>query len=116
VFDLLLSYQPKSLGRLQGVMKITAHLLTLLLRQHNKSLGLTLSIEAAPIAANADAQEAAERSLRNKFGRLSNRRILSVLRPTAEKVDELRGLPDKQLLDDWFTEFTRLRSEMQKAP
>jgi hypothetical protein len=36
-----------------------------------------------------------------------------VLRPTAEKVDELRGLPDKQLLDDWFTEFTRLRSEMQ---
>jgi hypothetical protein len=42
-----------------------------------------------------------------------NRRILSVLRPTAEKVDELRGLPDKQLLDDWFTEFTRLRSEMQ---
>ena len=64
----------------------------------------------------ADAQEAAERSLRNKFGRLSNRRILSVLRPTAERVDELRGLSDKQLLDDWFTEFTRLRSEMQKAP
>jgi hypothetical protein len=64
----------------------------------------------------ADAQEAAERSLHNKFGRLSNRRILSVLRPAAERVDELRGLPDRELLDDWFTEFTRLRSEMQEAP
>jgi hypothetical protein len=64
----------------------------------------------------ADAQEAAERSLQNKFGRLSNRRILSVLRPAAERVDELRGLTDRELLDDWFTEFTRLRSEMQEAP
>ena len=64
----------------------------------------------------ADAQEAAERSLQNKFGRLSNRRILSVLRPAAERVDELRGLPDRELLDDWFTEFTRLRNEMQEAP
>jgi hypothetical protein len=63
----------------------------------------------------ADAQEAAERSLQNKFGRLSNRRILSVLRPAAERVDELRGLPDRELLDDWFTEFTRLR-EMKEAP
>jgi hypothetical protein len=62
-----------------------------------------------------DALEAAERSLRNKFGRLSNRRILSVLRPAAERVDELRGRPNSELLDDWFTEFTRLRSEMQEA-
>jgi hypothetical protein len=63
----------------------------------------------------ADAQEAAERSLQNKFGRLSNRRILSVLRPAAERVDELRGRPSSELLDDWFTEFTWLRSEMQEA-
>ena len=38
-----------------------------------------------------------------------------MLRPTAEKVDELRGLPDKQLLDDWFTEFTRLRALQHRA-
>jgi hypothetical protein len=63
----------------------------------------------------ADAREAAKRSLRNKFGRLSNRRILSVLRPAAEKVDKLRGLSDMELLDDWFTDFTRLRSELKNA-
>jgi hypothetical protein len=50
-----------------------------------------------------------------KKPRDNSRRILSVLRPTAEKVDELRGLPDKQLLDDWFTEFTR-RMQSLAAP
>jgi hypothetical protein len=42
----------------------------------------------------ADAREVAERSLRHRFGHLSNTRILSVLRPAAKKVDGLRGLSD----------------------
>jgi hypothetical protein len=61
----------------------------------------------------ADAREVAERSLRHKFGRLSNIRILNVLRPAAEKVDEFRALSDSNLLDLWFAEFNRLRSEMR---
>ena len=63
----------------------------------------------------ADAREVAEHSLRYRFGRLSNMRILSVLRPAADKVDGLRGLSDSDLLDRWFVEFSRLRSEMQRA-
>jgi hypothetical protein len=63
----------------------------------------------------ADAREAAERSLRYKFGRLSNIRILHVLRPAAEKVDEFRALSDSDLLELWFGEFSRQRSEMQLA-
>ena len=63
----------------------------------------------------ADAREVAERSLRHRFGRLSNTRILSVLRPAANKVDGLRGLSDSDLLDRWFVEFSRLRNEMQRA-
>jgi hypothetical protein len=63
----------------------------------------------------ADAREVAERSLRHRFGRLSNMRILSVLRPAANKVDGLRLLSDSDLLDRWFVEFSRLRSEMQRA-
>ena len=59
----------------------------------------------------ADAREVAERSLRHRFGRLSNTRILSVLRPAANKV----GLSDADLLDRWFVEFSRLRNEMQRA-
>jgi len=53
--------------------------------------------------------------LRNKFGRLSNRRILSVLRAAADRVEELQGRDDRDLLDDWFTEFTLLRNELHRA-
>ena len=74
-----------------------------------------LTLEEFQTILRGDARETAKRSLQNKFGRLSNRRILSVLRPAAERVDELRGRPNSELLDDWFTEFTRLRSEMQEA-
>jgi hypothetical protein len=63
----------------------------------------------------ADAREAAERSLRYKFGRLSNIRILRVLRPAAEKVDKFRALSERDLLELWFREFGRHRSEMQLA-
>ncbi len=64
---------------------------------------------------SADAREAAERSLRKKFGRLSNRRILGVLRPAADKVADLQRRTDSDLLDDWFTAFTLLRKELQSA-
>jgi hypothetical protein len=63
----------------------------------------------------ADAREVAERSLRHRFGHLSGIRILSVLRPAVNKVDGLKGLSDSDLLNRWFVEFSRLRSEMQRA-
>ena len=62
----------------------------------------------------ADAQEVARRTLRHKFGRLSNRRILATLR-AALPVDLQGELADGDLLDRWFAEYTtavdRLRSE-----
>jgi hypothetical protein len=61
-----------------------------------------------------DAQEVARRTLRYKFGRLSNRRILATLR-AALPVDLQGELADGDLLDRWFAEYTtaveRLRSE-----
>ena len=62
----------------------------------------------------ADAQEVARRTLRHKFGRLSNRRILATLR-AALPADLQDRLADGELLDRWFAEYTtaveRLRSE-----
>lgn len=72
------------------------------------------SVEAFQALLRADAREVAERSLRHKFGRLSNIRILGVLRPAADKADELRSLSDNDLLDRWFAEFNRLRTEIQR--
>ena len=66
----------------------------------------------------ADAQEVARRTLRHKFGRLSNRRILATLRAAlpAELEEELA---DGELLDRWFAEYAtavdRLRSEQHYA-
>lgn len=62
----------------------------------------------------ADAQEVARRTLRHKFGRLSNRRILATLRGALPA--DLQGrLADGELLDRWFAEYAaavdRLRSE-----
>jgi hypothetical protein len=74
-----------------------------------------LSLDDYQAVVRADAREAAERSLRKKFGRLSNRRILGVLRPAADKVDELKGRTDSDLLDDWFTAFAQVRKELQSA-
>lgn len=74
-----------------------------------------LSLDEYQALVRADAREAAERSLRDKFGRLSNRRILRVLRPVADRVDELQGRTDTDLLDDWFVVFTLVRRELQNA-
>ena len=63
-----------------------------------------------------DAQEVARRTLRYKFGRLSNRRILATLR-AALPLDLQAELADGDLLDRWFAEYAsavdRLRSEQQ---
>jgi len=72
-----------------------------------------LAIEEFRTVVRADAREVAERSLRYKFGRLSNRRILGVLRPAAEEFNDLPALSDRDLLDLWFAEFSWLRREMQ---
>jgi hypothetical protein len=64
----------------------------------------------------ADAQEVARRTLRHKFGRLSNRRILATLK-AAMAPDAEGQHPDAELLDRWFAEYVsaveRLRSEGQ---
>jgi len=66
----------------------------------------------------ADAQEVARRTLRYKFGRLSNRRILATLR-AALPGDLQADLADGELLDRWFAEYAtavdRLRSEQHYA-
>jgi hypothetical protein len=66
----------------------------------------------------ADAQEVARRTLRHKFGRLSNRRILATLK-AALPGDLQTELADGELLDRWFAEYAtavdRLRSEAQPA-
>ena len=66
----------------------------------------------------ADAQEVARRTLRHKFGRLSNRRILATLRGALPSELQVQ-LDDGELLDRWFAEYAtavdRLRSEQQPA-
>jgi hypothetical protein len=66
----------------------------------------------------ADAQEVARRTLRHKFGRLSNRRILATLRAALPDGLGLE-LADGELLDRWFAEYAtavdQLRSQQQPA-
>jgi hypothetical protein len=52
-----------------------------------------------------DVLDAAERTLRDRFGRLSNRRILAVLRQAAIHEPSLCDAPDAVLLDLWFTAY-----------
>jgi hypothetical protein len=64
----------------------------------------------------ADAQEVARRTLRHKFGRLSNRRILATLKAALPE-DLHTELADGELLDRWFAEYATavdvLRSQQQ---
>ena len=52
----------------------------------------------------ADSEKAARRTLRHKFGRLSNRRIISTLRAAAG-ADVYEQDSDEVLLDRWFAEY-----------
>ena len=66
----------------------------------------------------ADAQEVARRTLRYKFGRLSNRRILATLKSALPEGFQ-SNLDDAELLDRWFAEYAtavdRMRSEQHLA-
>ncbi len=54
-----------------------------------------------------DAEQTARRVLRrHKFGRLSDRRIITLLRPHAE-ASGLSDVRDQQLVDLWFVAFAR---------
>lgn len=62
----------------------------------------------------ADAQEVARRTLRHKFGRLSNRRILATLRGALPA--ELQAqLADDELLDRWFSEYANAVDRLRSA-
>ncbi len=53
---------------------------------------------------HADAEKVARRTLRNKFGRLSNRRIIATLRSAAD-AEQYESQSDEALLDRWFAEY-----------
>jgi hypothetical protein len=54
---------------------------------------------------NEDAEKTARRVIRrHKFGRLSERRIVTLLRPHAD-ANGLASVRDAQLLELWFTAF-----------
>jgi hypothetical protein len=66
-----------------------------------------------------DAEKTARRVVRrHKFGRLSDRRIVTLLRPHAD-ANGLQAVRDQQLLDLWFSAFAthveRLRSGLGSA-
>jgi hypothetical protein len=62
----------------------------------------------------ADTEKAARRTLRHKFGRLSNRRILSTLRGASD-ADAYAGDSDEALLDRWFTEYEAALRRLRAA-
>jgi hypothetical protein len=62
-----------------------------------------------------DAREVARRTLRYKFGRLSNRRILGVLRPAAADDPRMRNASDAELLDLWFGAYADSLRTLRKA-
>ncbi len=64
-------------------------------------------------AIQADAVEVAKRTLRSKFGRLSNARILRVLHEAAANDRSMGQASDEQLLSLWFDAFAVAREELR---
>ena len=62
----------------------------------------------------ADALEVAKRTLRSKFGRLSNARILRVLHQAAADDRTIEKASDEYLLSLWFDAFATAREELTK--
>ena len=61
-----------------------------------------------------DAARVARRVVkRHKFGRLSDRRIITLLRTAADPA-VVRNVPDRQLLDLWFDAFARHVDELRR--
>ena len=65
-------------------------------------------------AIQADAREVAKRTLRSKFGRLSNARILRILHQAAANDRTLERASDEQLLSLWFDAFAAAREELRQ--
>jgi len=63
----------------------------------------------------SDTEKAARRTLRHKFGRLSNRRIISILRSAAD-AHMYETHPDEELLDRWFTEYEAALRRLRARP
>jgi hypothetical protein len=61
-----------------------------------------------------DAEKVARRTLRHKFGRLSNRRILATLRAADDAV-EYANVSDDELLDRWFAEYEAALRRLRAA-
>jgi hypothetical protein len=61
-----------------------------------------------------DAEKVARRTLRHKFGRLSNRRILATLR-AADDAERYANASDAELLDRWFTEYEAALRRLRAA-
>ncbi len=61
-----------------------------------------------------DAAEVARRTLRSKFGRLSNARIIRVLRNAAIDKPAIARVSDEELLGRWFDAFATARERLRK--
>ncbi len=64
---------------------------------------------------HADAEKVARRTLRHKFGRLSNRRIIATLRSAAD-AHMYESQSDEALLDRWFAEYEAALRRLRAAP
>ena len=62
----------------------------------------------------SDSEKAARRTLRHKFGRLSNRRIISTLRAAAD-AEVYQQESDEMLLDRWFAEYEAALRRLRAA-
>ena len=62
----------------------------------------------------ADAREVAKRTLRSKFGRLSNARILRIMHQAAANDRAVKRASDEELLALWFDAFEAAREELRK--
>lgn len=63
-----------------------------------------------------DAFECAFRAGLYKFGRLSNRRIVELLRTTARQSGVALALSDSELLDRWFTAYSGYFHRLKSRP
>ncbi len=66
-------------------------------------------------AIRADAREVAKRTLRSKFGRLSNARILHILHQAAAGDRTMERATDEDLLALWFEAFAAAREELRNG-
>lgn len=71
-------------------------------------------VAAFETVVRTDARKVARRTLRYKFGRLSNKRILSLIKPLAADHPEFAGASDQRLLDTWFSAYEESLAELRR--